>query len=316
MHVVVGASGGTGSALVTELLSRGLKVRAVNRSGKAEVPAEVEMVAADASDAGLMREVCTGAEAVYNCVNPPFEQWREVFPEVHRSLVAAAAAAGAVLVFADDTWMYGKVDGPMTETLPSRPVSHLGVFRAWLAEMLLGAHARGEVRMVIGRAGELYGPRVESLFGRSLFAQAVRGHRMFWPGKLDLPITPTYINDFARGLATLAGEPSAWGEVWHVPSGSPTTGREFCAEVGAQLDHRLPVTAVSTGKARPLELISSIARHGVEMLYQFEQPFVVDSSKFDTRFGDTATPYPDAVAETIDWYKRSAHLHKHTLLPS
>src|SRR5262245_29289961 len=120
MHVVVGATGATGTVLVRELLARGEKVRAVNRSGRAGVPEGVELVAPDAADPERMREVCAGATAVYHCVRPPLPQWLDVYPRVQQSLISAAGSAGAVLVFADDTWMYGKVDRPMTEDMPSR----------------------------------------------------------------------------------------------------------------------------------------------------------------------------------------------------
>ncbi|QDO89984.1 hypothetical protein FNH13_18025 [Ornithinimicrobium ciconiae] len=60
LHVVIGASGGTGSALVRELCKRGRRVRAVNRSGQVDVPPGVDVVAADARDADRMREVCRG----------------------------------------------------------------------------------------------------------------------------------------------------------------------------------------------------------------------------------------------------------------
>ncbi len=146
LHVVLGASGGTGGAIVRELVSRGRRVRAVNRSGRAAVPAGVEVLKGDAANPDRMREVCRGATVVYNCVNPPFTRWTETFPPIMQAVIEGAAAAGAKLVFADDTWMYGKVDGPMTEDLPYRPVSNKGVLRAWLADMLLAAHDRGKVR--------------------------------------------------------------------------------------------------------------------------------------------------------------------------
>ncbi|MGO1055477.1 NAD-dependent epimerase/dehydratase family protein [Crossiella sp. CA198] len=244
MHVVVGATGGTGTALVKELLGRGEKVRAVSRGGDSAIPG-AEAVAADASDARRMREVCAGATAVYNCVNPPFPQWRSTFPEVIRSLVAAAGAAGAVLAFADDTWMYGKAAGPMTEDTPVRPVTELGVLRAWLAEMTLAAHHRGDARVVIARGGELYGPAVESVLGQNLFGRAVAGRRPIWFGDPDQPITPTYIGDFAAGLATVAADPESWGQVWHVPHTAPTTGREFAAVLCGQLGQPAKLTAVS-----------------------------------------------------------------------
>jgi len=315
MHVVVGASGGTGSALVTELLRRKLPVRAVNRGGRANLPAGVEVVAGDATDPRRMREICADAEAVYNCVNPPFAQWRTAFPDAQRSLISAAGAAGAVLVFADDTWMYGRVDRPMTEDLPSRPASNLGVLRAWLAEMVLAAHHRGDARVVIGRAGELYGPGVESLLGRNLFGQAIGGRRVFWPGNPDLPITPTYIDDFARGLATLALEPAAWGEVWHVPSGEPTTGREFAAMLWDQPGTQLRLSRITPRLAGAVGLVSDVVRRGAELLYQFEQDFIVDSTKFNTKFGDSATPYEEGIAATLAWYRQPSNRDRRRILP-
>jgi nucleoside-diphosphate-sugar epimerase len=296
MHVVVGATGATGSVLVRELVARGEKVRAVNRSGRAGVPDGVELVAADAGDAGQMREICSGATAVYHCVRPPLPEWLELYPRVQESLIRAAGAAGAVLVFADDTWMYGKVDRPMTEDMPYRPVAGLGVMRALMAEMLLAAHHRGDVQVAIARAGELYGPKVESLFGPLLFG----AKRPIWFGHADLPITPTYIDDFAQTMVTLAAEPDAWGEVWHVPSGEPTTARKFAALVGPARLRSIPVKA-----AVALGLVSTVARYGAEILYQFEQPFVVDSTKFSTRFGGTAVDLATGVARTAEWYRQN-----------
>ncbi len=264
---------------------------------------------------GQMRELCAGAQAVYHCVNPPFTTWREVFPEVNRALVAAAGAARAVLVLADAPWMYRRGSGPMTEDLPTRPVSHLGVLRAWFAETLLAAHHRGEVRVVIGRAGELYDPKVESLFGANLFARALSNRVLLWPGNPDLPITPTYIEDFARGLATLAAEPVACGRAWHVPSGPP--GREFVGTVCAALGRPTKQFLVSERIGRIAGLASPVARLGAELVYQFEQPFVVDSTRYAKAFdSEPATPYRDGITRTITWYRANAHqFRKRSALP-
>jgi hypothetical protein len=45
------------------------------------------------------------------------------------------------------------------------------------------------------------------------------------------------------------------------------------------------------------------ARETVEMMYEFEQPFIVASGKFETTFGMKATPMKDAIKETVAWYK-------------
>ncbi|WP_202818919.1 NAD-dependent epimerase/dehydratase family protein [Actinosynnema sp. ALI-1.44] len=308
MHVVVGATGATGSVLVRELLRRGEKVRAVNRSGRVGLPDVelngVEFIRANASDADQMTEICAGATAVYHCVRPPLPEWLELYPRVQQALISAAGTAGAVLVFADDTWMYGRVDRPMTEDMPYRPVAHLGLIRAWLAEMTLAAHHRGDVRVAIARAGELYGPKVESLFGSTMFA----GKRPIWFGDPDLPITPTYIDDFATTMITLAGEPDAWGEVWHVPSSEPTTARRF-----AELAGRAAVRAMPTTAAKALGLVSTVARHGNQVLYQFEQPFIVDSTRFTSQFGGTASDLREGIAASLRWHRQNP---RRSLLPS
>ena len=39
------------------------------------------------------------------------------------------------------------------------------------------------------------------------------------------------------------------------------------------------------------------------MMYEFEKPFVVDSSKFERTFGVVATPIADALKTTVAWYR-------------
>lgn len=304
VQVVIGASGGTGRALVWELTRRGRRVRAVNRSGRIAVPEGVETAGGDATDPDSMRTVCRGASVVYNAVNPPFAQWLEAFPAAVDGVLAGAQAADARMVFVDDTWMYGRVAGPMTEDLPYRPVSNKGVLRAWLAERVLAAHERGRVRTVIGRAPELYGPAVESLLGRTLFGPAVGPGRALWSGELDQPLTPMFIDDFAHGLAELGERDEALGGVWHIPTPEPTTARRFVEMLAAQARRPVKVLRVGENPVRALGLVWPVAREGAEMLYQFRQPHVVDAGKYRAAFGPgQVTPYERGIELTLVWYR-------------
>ncbi len=306
LHVVVGASGATGRLLVHELAAKGERVRAVNRSGRADVPEGVEARAADATDPASMREACRDTAVVYHCAMPPFGRWVELFPPMTEGIIEGAAAAGARLVFADDTWMYGSVDGPMTEDLPYRPVSGKGILRAWLAEMLLCAHEGGKVRTTIGRAAELYGPGVQSLLGRNLFVPALRGKKARWIGDPDLPLTPTFIEDFARGLVILGESEEALGGVWHVPTAEPTTGREFVRAIFREAGHPPKIGAFGSRAVRALGYLWPLAREGADVVYQFEQPFVLESGRFVRAFGGVATPYGEGIRRTAEWYRREA----------
>jgi nucleoside-diphosphate-sugar epimerase len=259
-------SGGSGSALSTAALAR-------------PSPRGVEVLTADATDLESMREACRGAAVVYHCAMPPFRRWTELFPPMMEAVIEGAASAGAKLVFADDTWMYGKPDGPMTEDLPYRPVSNKGVLRAWLAEMLLRAHDRGRVRGAIGRAGELYGPAVASVLVRNLFGAALKGKKARFIGDPDQPLTPTFAEDFSQRLIVLSQHDEALGEARHVPTAQPTTGREFVRMIYEECGEDAKVGAVGSRVAKALGLLWPLAREGAEMVYQFERPFVVDSGK-------------------------------------
>ncbi|WP_026536056.1 NAD-dependent epimerase/dehydratase family protein [Arthrobacter sp. H14] len=304
VHVVVGASGGTGRALVRELRARGRRVRAVNRSTQLDPLEGVEFVSADATDAASMRRACQGAGVVYNAVNPPLTRWRADFPAVVDGILAGAESAGARMVFVDDTWMYGRVDGPMTEDLPSRPVSNKGVLRAWLAERVLASHSRGQVATVIGRAPELYGPAVESLLGRNLFGAAVRNKPGLWTGVLDMPLTPIFIADFAYGLVELGEREDALGKAWHIPTPQPTTAADFIDMISTAVGRPFRVRSVSPRLVRAMGVLSPVAREGAEMLYQFRQPHAIDSTKYRNAVGPgKVTNYETGIRETLQWYR-------------
>ena len=155
-HVVIGAGGGTGSAVVRELAGRGLRVRAVTRSGTGDVPDGVQQMAADIGTPEGARQACEGAAVVYHCAQPPYTRWPELFPPMTGAVLDGAAAAGAKLVFADNLYVYGPPDKPMTEATPQRAQGKKGRTRNEMADALLAAHADGRLRVTIGRSSDYY----------------------------------------------------------------------------------------------------------------------------------------------------------------
>ena len=39
------------------------------------------------------------------------------------------------------------------------------------------------------------------------------------------------------------------------------------------------------------------------MSYEFEEPFVLDTSKYRSTFGAAGTPLATAISETVAWYR-------------
>ncbi len=272
----------------------------------AEAPQGVELVAGDLYDAVAVRKLTAGATVVYQCAQPHYWEWPQKFPPLQSAIIEGLTGTGAKLVIGENTYMYGDTEGrPLTEELPHAAHTRKGKVRAAMSEAALAAHKAGKVRVALGRGSDFFGPwALDSGFGDRVFYPALAGTAASFGGKLDMPHTATYINDFGRALVILGERDEALGQAWHVPSDCPQiTQREFAELVYRETGH--PVKAGGMGKLMLAlgGLFIPAARESVEMLYEFEKPFVVDSSKFERAFGVKATPIAEAVKATVAWYR-------------
>jgi len=224
-----------------------------------------------------------------------------------RSILGAAESSGAKLVFADNLFAYGPVDGPLREDLPALAHGRKGRVRVEMAAELLGAHRHGRARVAIGRASDYYGPHgTGSTAGETVFGRILAGKKPQWTGRLDQPHTFQFLPDVARGLLVLADHHEADGQVWHLPAAEPLTAQQFFDMIAGAAGRPVPVHA---SVASPVLLavagaFSPLLREMRETTYQFRAPFVIDSSKFDTAFGrPELTQHRDAVEQTVRWYR-------------
>lgn len=302
-HVVFG-TGPLGMSVMRELLHRGEAVRMVNRSGKAEVPPGVEIVAGDAYQTDFTRQVCSGASVVYQCAQPPYQEWVEKFPALQASILEGAASAGARFIVGDNLYMYGEVAGPIHEGLPYNPHTRKGKVRAAMAEAVLAAHQSGRLRAAIGRGSDFYGPGVlDSSLGERAISPALQGKSASLVGRLDVAHTYTVIDDFGKALVILGEREESLGQAWHVPNPPTLTQRELMSLFFEAIDRPPKMSGMGRWMMSIGGLFIPEARESVEMMYEFEKPFVVDHSKYARAFGDHATPHAEAVRQTIDWYR-------------
>ena len=304
LHVVFGA-GQVGHTLATHLSRMGLHVRSVSRRRPPTLAADVAWCAADATDPEAATDAANGATVIYQCLNAPYTKWPQLFPPLQRGVLTAAERAGALLVSLENVYGYGPTGGkPMTEDLPLHAATVKGQTRAAMTQQLLAASEAGRVRMAIGRASDFFGPGVtESTLGERFFAKAVSGKRADFIGNPDLLHTYSYVPDIAAGLATLGTDARAVGQVWHLPGPDTDTTRAILDLVAAEVGQRVEIRTVPKLVVRALGVVSPMMRALAEMSYEFDEPFILDTTKFRTTFGSTATPLATAVAETVAWYR-------------
>jgi nucleoside-diphosphate-sugar epimerase len=305
LHVVFG-TGPVGKSVMDELIRRGpRRVRMVNRSGKASMPEGVEVLGGDATDVTFAREATEGASVVYFALNPPYDKWPELFPRLQAGVLEGATSAGAKLVAMENLYMYGPTDGrPLTEDLPYTANTRKGKVRARMSNELMEAHTSGKVRVAIGRASDYFGPRVlTSAAGEQVFGRAVQGKSAQVAGDPDQPHTYSYVPDIGKGLVILGEREEALGQAWHLPSPETVTTRQFVEIIFEEVGKPARVQAAPKILLRAMGLFNPGMREILEMLYEFEEPFVVDDSRFEREFGEQATPLREAIQRTVRWYR-------------
>src|SRR5215217_5706637 len=311
-HVILG-TGAIGRAIADELVSRGESVRMVNRSGKMdEVPSGVEVVASDLYDLTNVREVTRGAKVVYQSAQPRYSEWTENFPPLQKSIIEGLIGSGAKLVVVENLYMYGDQNGkPMTEDTPYDAHTRKGRVRGELSGAALAAHNEGRVRVTTARGGNFFGPwGIDSTMGGRAFYPLLQGKPAQLIGRTDLPHSHTFIRDFGTALVILGEHEKADGQAWHVPNDQPKMTQ---AELVRMFAEEAGVEPKISSMGKLMMTIGGLfipeAKETVEMMYEFDKPFIIDSSKFEQAFGMKATPMREAMRETVAWFKSHPEQH-------
>lgn len=305
-QVVFGA-GPIGRAIAQKLADAGVEVLLASRSGVGPVVPGVTRVAVDAADSAAVAEVASGSAVLYNALNPPYHRWATDWPPMAEALLDAAASSGAVLVTISNLYAYGPVAGPMTEDLPLAATGKKGQVRAGMFQQALAAHEQGRAKIVEVRASDYMGPGAESHMGDRVVPRILAGKSVKVIGATDQPHTWTYTEDVAALAVAAGADDSSWGKAWHVPSNPPRSQEQVVADLAAEAG--VPTPAVSAYPAwlmGAMGAFSPMIRELKETNYQFESPFVLDSSAAQEHFGLAPTAWGDIVGATLDSFHEPA----------
>lgn len=306
VHTILGANGTIAAELIPVLQAHQHQVRLVSRNPR-PVPG-AETFAANMLDAEEVKAAVKGSAVVYLVVGITYDAkiWARDWPVIMRNVIDAVKAAGARLLFFDDVYMYGKVDGIMTEETPYRPSSKKGEVRARIARMLQDEMRSGSIKALIARAVDFYGPGVTDKSAASVlvFSNMKKGKKAQWFINADVPRSYTYTPDAAKAFYLLGTKEEAFGQVWHLPCVSPAlTGREFVKTAAKYMNTSDKVTVVPGWMLSIMGWFVPFIREVREMNYQDAYPFRFDSSKIEKAFGLRATPYEEGIKATAAWFK-------------
>lgn len=303
-HTILGAGGAVGNQLAPILIAAKEKVRLVSRKPKPVNGAET--MAADLADYAQTLHAVKGSSVVYLLAGLQYNirVWRISWPKIMTNVIDACKETGSKLIFFDNVYMYGKVEGVMTEETLFNPCSKKGEIRAAIATQLLNEMHAGNVKAAIARAADFYGPVgfTTSVPNMLVFANLKKNKKAQWLVNAKTPHSFTYVPDAAKALYILAKNENAFGQTWHMPTAAnPLTGEQFIQQAAMDMKVFNDYTVLPKWLMQIIGLFNKPIKESIEMLYQNEFPYLFDSSKFNVAFNFEPTSYNDGIRQTAIW---------------
>lgn len=308
MQTILGANGIIATELAKELhKSYTQNIRLVSRNPKKVNESDV-LFKADLLDATQTANAVEGSEIVYMTAGLPYNAklWEEQWPIVMKNVIEACKKHKAKLVFFDNVYMYGEVNGTMTEETPFNAVSVKGKARAGIATMVLDAIKNKTLTAMICRAPEFYGPRNTLSGTNATIFDNIRNKKRLQVILSDSTLrTLIYTPDAGRATALLGNTPDAYHQTWHLPcDDNRLNTKQFIDMTSKIYGQELKYSVMGKWLIKILGIFIPFIKEIVELLYQWEQDYIFDSSKFKKRFPDfKVTNLKDGVSEIIEEIK-------------
>jgi nucleoside-diphosphate-sugar epimerase len=306
MQTILGANGVISKKLAKILPAYTDKIRLVSRNPK-KVNSTDEIFQADITDAGKTMKAVEGSEIVYLMAGLEYKIkiWERDWPVIMRNVINACKANNSKLVFFDNVYALGKVNGWMKEDTTMNPSSRKGEVRKKLDTMLLDEIQNRGIKAIIARAPDFYGPDTPTSFVNVMvFEKYKKGKKAQWLVNDKVKHSFIYTPDAAKATAILGNTNSAYNQIWHLPADKNVlTGKEFI-ELSAKAFGVEPKYSVfPKWMLRIVGIFNPIIKESVEMLYQSDSDYLFDSSKFEETFQFKPTPYSQGIIETADSMK-------------
>ncbi len=309
MQTILGATGVIGKEIAKSLPQYTDRIRLVSRNPKPVNPGD-ELLAADLLSAEQVDKAVEGSDVVYLTAGLQYSAkiWQQQWPLIMQNVIAACSKHGAKLVFFDNVYALGKVEGWMKEDTPMRAVSKKGRVRVQISEMILNAVDKGQLQAIIARAADFFGPDTPLSFLNVLVPENfAKGKSAQWMMNDKVRHVYTYTPDAGKATAMLGNTESAYNQIWHLPSDpNAITGKAtielFAREFGIEPKYMV----LNKFMLQLAGLFIPPIRESIELLYQYDSDYLFDSSKFNKAFNFTPTTYAEGIAATVRWYKEKA----------
>ena len=308
--VVLGVNGHIGQAVAKALVAAGWAVTGMARSDKYRTPG-VRFVRGDSDSVEDMRNAIGDAEVVVNALNMRYDQWFEGRMEAQMGrVVEAMGTTGKTMLFPGNIYNFAADSDVLTPDLSQNPPTPRGGVRVRVEQMFRDAAERGDMQVVILRAGDFFGPQSEGDWFDYVMMTGLKMRRIFLFGTRGIGHSWAYLPDLGRAFEALASLRSTLGtfERFHF-AGHHVTPEQMGAAIQAAAPVRLKANRFPFLVLRAYGLFDPIIREVAKMRYIWQHPLKLTDRRLDELLGKGfGTPFEAAVAATVQPFFDAAGL--------
>jgi nucleoside-diphosphate-sugar epimerase len=297
IHTILGAGGPVANALTRELENHNETIRLVSRR-EIKPGKNTTWKKADLLNLTELREASKGATVIYLCAGIVYdaEIWKQQWPVIIKNVIAVAKENNARLIFLDNVYSYGLVDGAMTEDTPYNPISEKGKVRVGIANAVMNEVKAGTLNASIARAPDFYGTdNLNSFFDMMVLTKYAKKEMAQWIGDANTKHSFIYIEDAGKAMFLLGQNPESDNQVWHLPTAPALTGKQFIEMAAAIYKTKPSYISLKKWMLWVIGKFMKVVAGTVEMYYQYDHDYIFDSSKFEKRFNFKPTPYVEGI---------------------
>lgn len=304
MQTIIGSGGAIGIPLAKELKKYTDQIRLVSRNPK-KINETDQLYQIDLNDISQVDKAIAGSEVVYVVIGFEYKLsvWQEIWPAFMKAVINSCKKHNAKLVFFDNEYLYDKSAIPhMIETSPIHAPSKKGEVRQQLHEMIMSEVEKNNLTALIARSADFYGPdNKSSALNMMVVDNLMKGKKAQAFGNINKIHTYTFTPDAAKATAILGNTTDAFNQVWHVPTTKENlTNLQWVQLIADELKVEPKIQTIPLWMIKILGLFIPIMREFPEMIYQNEQDYIFDSTKFEKRFAVTATAPKDGIRILIN----------------
>ena len=303
-QTILGANGTIGKLLAKELSQYTQNIRLVSRN-PVKINESDELFPADLTDVNLVDKAIEGSAIVYLVVGFDYnlKTWQNNWPKLMKATIESCIKHQAKLVFFDNVYMYDKSAIPnLTENSPINPSSKKGLVRRDIAEMILKAVETGGINALIARAPDFYGPENQNSFLiQVVYNNLIKGKNANWFVNGNKKHSFIYTPDAAKATALLGNTPDSYNQVWHLPCDDHTLNAQGWVDLfNREMNTNKKLSVLPMFLIKILGIFIPFMREMPEMMYQYNQDYFFDSTKFKKRFSFTPTSYQKGVKQIVN----------------